>query len=162
MSAAKWHNPSARRWYYETCNVGELYQASCVHEQACSGHSQWAWLWWPTTTTKNYLWWSWTVPNNSNQFFTNFDWLVTFTQIAQMPRCQDLVIFVMITDRQQTNLITLPLVHVHRVIIHTGHFKTWCCFHWSENCSRMYMYQAKLAGFNPEGGGGASPFYMFL
>ena len=110
---------------YECCKVARsictemiLWNLQCwwtLPGQLCA----WAGLQWGTVNghgydgqqqqQKNYLWWSWTVPNDSNQFFTNFDWLVTFTQVVQMPRCQDLVIFVVTTDRQQTNLITMLL-----------------------------------------------------
>ena len=47
-----------------------------------------------------------------------------------MPRSQDLAIFVQTTDRQQTKLITLPLAHVHGVII----------VHAYNQCLTQHMY----------------------
>ena len=57
------------------------------------------------------------VPNNLKHIQASFsliltDWLRL--RIAQMPRCQDLVIFVVTTTDRQTDYFT-P-VHAHRVI----------------------------------------------
>ena len=80
-----------------------------------SGHGWCAWLRRPTKG--HYLWWSWTVTNDSKHIQASFsliptDWLRL--RVAQNPRSQDLVIFmVTTTDRQTDKLITLPLcMHV--------------------------------------------------
>ena len=97
---------------YETCNVDDLYQASCAHEQSAHGLQwQWPWLWWPTNTP--CLWHLWTLPDVLKQTEADFSPVPTDSlhlQVAQMSKSRDLVIF-MLKDRQQTKLI----VHVYRV-----------------------------------------------
>ena len=72
---------------------------------------------WPTK--RHYLWPLWTVPNDSKHIQASF-LIISIDrlrlQIAQMPRCRDLAIFVVltITDRQ-TDYFTLA--QVRRVMI---------------------------------------------
>ena len=56
--------------------------------------------------------------------FSLFSTVWLYLQTAQMPRCQDLAIFVQTTtdDRRQTKPIALPLAHVRRVKI-KNHYK---------------------------------------
>ena len=69
------------------------------------GHSRWAWLRWPTS--RCYLWHLWTVTNDSKHIQASFsliptDWICL--RVAQMPRSQDLAIFVT-TDGQTDQLL---------------------------------------------------------
>ena len=85
-----------------------------------SGQGRWAWLRWPTKG--RYLWRLWMVPNDLKHIQASL--LLTSTdclslRAAQVPRCRDLVIFVVMTTDRQTNRlqtdrqtnkpITLPL-----------------------------------------------------
>ena len=100
-----------------------------IKHMACSasGHGWWAWLQWPTK--RCYLWCSWTVPNDLKHIQAKFspistDWIVLCLRVAQMPRCQDLAIFMVTTTDRQTDCFTLT--HAHGVI-NANHIKSQGC-----------------------------------
>ena len=120
-------------------DVNDLYlhmqgQSCTWAESTCivhSGHSQWAWLWWPTKIY--YLWRLYAVPLNSIHTKTSFSpnsTCLLCLLLAQMPRSPDLAIFVFMT--MTTRPITLLHGHVRAVI--------WYIALPSDMMAASYMY----------------------
>ena len=90
-----------------TSPVVHMSRSKCM---LVSGQGRWEWLWWPTKGC--YLWHSWTMPYNlkhiqASLLLISTDW--SRLRVAKVPRCRDLVIFMVTTDRQTDRPITLPL-----------------------------------------------------